>query len=612
MVLVMRRQTWMLWALGLGLCHALAQAVRLLSRDQGWPLSELAPALALETGLAVAVSLVLLGALSRLPRPGVRVAVCLLLLLSLSAWGALAHPGRRGRRPPGPAELEGPPTLVLLTLDTLRRDHVSAWPGALVPDLTPHLDALAASGLRFDDAVTTSPLTLPSHTTLLSGAPPDRHGVVHNGRVVPRSLEGAPDVLAGAGYRTAAFVSSSVLHGSHGLARWFHVYRDELGPWPGARRLPMAGLLPLDRSRSRLVKEPGDQTVRRALDWLARQGGAPVFLWVHLYDAHKPYASREGSAPAGATLPDPCAWRDSLSASRAGPRSPMAMAPRRGCGQATRRRVEGLARSYAGEVAFLDAQVGRLVTGLQRLGRWEDAALVAVADHGESLAEHHQHGSHEHSLYDPVARVPLLVRAPGLAPGVVEAQTSTLRVAATLLDLVGLAPEEGMAGPSLLELPDVVAPAVVVGPSPLGRMEGNHPLHGSALQVAVRLPPYKTLVDGDGYVERYDLATDPLEQQPRLTSAERQQALRMQRKGLSGPLGLPPPPGLRRRPQAPEALTAAAAAAEVARWSTLDGTARGVLEAWATGAARERSGMDGGDELPPEVLDALRSLGYTE
>ena len=173
----------------------MVQALRLLGWDQGWSLGEIAPALALEAGLATGVAAVLLGAASRLDRPRIVATLALLLLAGLTAWGALAHPGRANPGSPRTEAAADPTTLVLVTLDTLRRDHVSAYPDSLTPGLTPHLEALAASGVRFDDAVTTAPLTLPSHTTLLSGVPPDRHGVVRNGRVVPRSLEGAPTAL---------------------------------------------------------------------------------------------------------------------------------------------------------------------------------------------------------------------------------------------------------------------------------------------------------------------------------------------------------------------------------------------------------------------------------
>jgi len=596
------------------------QALRLLGWDQGWSLGEIAPALALEAGLATGVAAVLLGAASRLDRPRIVATLALLLLAGLTAWGALAHPGRANPGSPRTEAAADPTTLVLVTLDTLRRDHVSAYPDSLTPGLTPHLEALAASGVRFDDAVTTAPLTLPSHTTLLSGVPPDRHGVVRNGRVVPRSLEGAPTALGEAGYRTAAFVSTSVLHGSHGLARWFDVYRDELGPWPGARRLPLAGLLPLGRSTRRLVKEPGDRTVDRALAWLGRQGDEPVFLWVHLYDAHTPHAEREGFTPAAAALPDPCGWRGHPTTFRAGPRAmlPMMGRPIASCGDATRDRVLRMADGYAGEVAFLDAQVGRLVAGLTDQGRWGTTTLIAVADHGESLAEHHQHGSHEHSIYEPVARVPLIVRTPGGRAATVDAQVSTVRVAATLLEAAGLPAGDGAVGPSLLEGGEE-RPAVVVGPSPLGHLDGNHPQGGSGLQIAVRLPPYKTLVDGQGYVERYDLSEDPLEQRPQLSPTERELVMRIRRErsaaGLPGlpPLPLPGPPGQRRDRPAPDLDPLPEPAEDVAAWSPLHDTARALLAAWAAGATREDSGLDPDAEaLPPEVLEALRALGYTE
>ena len=588
------------------------QAARLGAARQGWSLPEIAPALALEFGLALLLASLLLALAARTGRRGVVLGTAIVTAGGL----VLASPPLTSPdlTPPTPAATVegGASTVVLLTLDTLRRDHVSAYDDALVPGLTPRLESLADEALRFDDAVTTAPLTLPSHTSLLTGLPPDRHGVVRNGRSVPTHLASAPRRFAGAGYATAAFVSTSVLHGSHGMARWFDVYRDELGERPGARRLPLARWVPEASPASRLVKEPGERTVQRALDWLERQGEAPAFLWVHLYDAHTPHRAPEPATTA-ATLPDPCSWAGHPTRFRAGPRAPAPLpgAPPLPCGADTRRRVERLAAGYAAEVAHVDALVGRLIDGLKGDGRWEDTALVVVADHGESLAEHHQVGSHEYSLYEPVARVPLIVRAPGEPPGIERQQVSTVRVAATLLQLGGMEGAETMVGPGLLTRV-AVRPAVLLGPSPVGRRPGNHPaLTSTGLQLAVRLPPRKTLVDADEHIERYDLVEDPLERRPQLSAPERA-ALRRRRRAPQhlGPPGMLPAPGWRPRPPPTGAPPREVEAAPIEGWATLDGVARSQLSRWAERPA-DAAEPDRA-ELPEDVLEALRALGYVD
>lgn len=614
----MNWRAWSAVAVAVGTVDGVVHAARLLALRQGWTLSELAPTLAVEVGLATLVAALVvlpIAAASQRALAGIAAAVIAGGLVFLSPGSPASECPETVPGPPS----DGATTVVLLTGDTLRRDHVSAYPDALILGLTPNLEALAAQGgLRFDDAVTTAPLTLPSHTTLLSGMPPDRHGVVRNGRIVPGDLDGAPQALAAAGYATGAFVSSSVLHGSHGLGCWFEAYRDELGSLPGARRLPLASRV-VDRSGIRLIKERGDRTVDRALDWLERRpADTPVFLWVHLYDAHTPHDQGEPVDSPVSEI-DPCDWHDHPSRLRVGTRRLLMPDPRR-CGEPLRRRTRELASAYAGAVSYMDAQVGRLVDGLKANGRWDGAALLFVADHGESIAEQNQIGSHEYSLYEPVARVPMILKLPtgeAIATTVPD-QVSTVRVAATLATLGGVEPTATMVGPDLLTSM-VGAPAVLVGPSPLGRLGGNSPgRRASGLQIAVRTPELKVLRDGGGYVERYDLTSDPGERTPLLLEAEVQastealQESRPLRPDTPVQPGVPGPLHRRSRP-----VPMADPVGDVDVFAAGDRLAAEVLRTWASGEARERSGLapEGETpdaELPPDVLEALRALGYVD
>jgi len=239
---------------------------------------------------------------------------------------------------------------------------------------TPAFNALALRGQRFRQAYTTVPQTLASHSSMMTGLYPAGHGVHENGRFLSDQQSVLAARLHDAGYRTAAFVSAFALARRFGLARGFDSYDDDFG----------AGL----NERS------AQQTTDRALGYLQQASSAPLFLWVHYYDPHYPY-----------TPPEPF-------------------------------RARYAAHPYLGEVASMDAQLGRLVQAFeQRAGR--DAAIIVAADHGEGLGDHgeQQHGN---LLYQSTMHVPLLLIGPGVAAGIADAPVSTRRVFHTILDWAGL------------------------------------------------------------------------------------------------------------------------------------------------------------------------------
>ena len=286
----------------------------------------------------------------------------------LLAAALLLFAGCRGRRRPANANV------LLVTIDTVRADHVGAYGDPAAE--TPNLDRLARAGVRFDRAISAVPLTLPSHATILSGLLPPHHGLRNNGAgKFPASRETLATRLSAAGYRTGAFVGSYVLDHRFGLARGFDTYDDEIVRDPSA-----PGALEAER--------PGREVVNRALAWLAKEKGRPFFAWVHLYDAHAPYDP-----------PEPFRWRHR----------------------------EHL---YDGEIASVDAQVGRLLDWLAKNGAEKNTVVAVAADHGESLGEHGEL-THGFLLYEPTLRVPFIVRAPGVAAG---------RSIATPVGLVDLAP----------------------------------------------------------------------------------------------------------------------------------------------------------------------------
>jgi len=278
--------------------------------------------------------------------------------------------------------------VLLLTLDTTRADHLGAY-GADEAD-TPHLDALAREGALFERAYAVTPVTLPSHATLLTGLDPPRHGVRNNGiHHLEDSVTTLPERLRAAGWRTAAFVSAAVLERRYGLAQGFETYDDDLSGG-GAR------------GERAMTERPASVTVDAALAWLDALPGAtgdpaaPFFLWVHLFDPHAPYAP-----------PPPFAERFAAS-------------------------------PYDGEIAYLDSQIGRLLAHPRLTGASDDVVVVAIGDHGESLGDHGER-THGMLVYDSTMRVPFLLRVPSGPRGLrIETPVSQADLVPTLEDLLDL------------------------------------------------------------------------------------------------------------------------------------------------------------------------------
>jgi arylsulfatase A-like enzyme/Tfp pilus assembly protein PilF len=293
-----------------------------------------------------------------------RAGVVALLVLSAAASAAAPAAARRPR-----------PSLLLVTLDTTRNDHVG--PRANAPSLTPYIDAVAARGRRYTLALTASPLTLPAHASLLTGLDPHAHGVHDNGTAaLPAGLPTLATVLAARGYATGAFVASRVLDRRFGLARGFDAYDDAMT----AERTGEQGYPERDAAA----------VTTAALAWgNARPAARPYFLWAHYYDPHAPYA-----------------------------------APGPGGGSPAAR--------YAAEVAYVDREVGRLLAGLKRA----PDVIAIVGDHGEMLGEHGEDG-HGIFLYRGSLEVPLILAGRGVKAGTHGGAVATRALPATLLGLLG-------------------------------------------------------------------------------------------------------------------------------------------------------------------------------
>jgi arylsulfatase A-like enzyme/Tfp pilus assembly protein PilF len=330
------------------------------------------------------------------------------------------------------------PNVLLITLDTFRADRLGPR--------TPALSGLAAEGVRFDDADSPVPLTLPAHATMLSGVLPLHHGLRNNGAgAFPQDRDTLATLLSRGGYRTGAFVGSFILDRRFGLARGFDRYDDEI-----ARSAD-------DASGSFEAERRGGEVVDRALAWLKEGDARPFFAWVHLYDAHAPYA----------------------------PPAPYA-------------------QTYDGEIAYVDAQVARLLAAVDR----KTTIVVVAGDHGESLGEHGEL-THGLLLYQPTLHVPLIVAAPSLDARVVREPVSTVDVAPTIAKLAGVSFPPTIDGKDGLKNPSQIIYAETEYPATLGWSGLASARSGDA-----------KLITGT-YAELFDLRRDPAESVNRLNDDRR-------------------------------------------------------------------------------------------
>lgn len=359
--------------------------------------------------------------------------------------------------------------LLLITLDTLRADRLGSYGYAAAQ--TPHLDRLAARGLRFSNATSVTPLTLPAHASLMTGAYPAFHGVRDNGGFyLADERETVAETLSAAGWRTGGFVGAFVLDSRWGIAQGFDHFFDDFD------------LSRFDDAASMdAIQRPGSEVVDRALEWLDQEDGRPFFAWVHLYDPHTPYDA-----------PEP--YRSRFPADRSG--------------------------AYDAEIAATDAQVGRLLESLSASGRLEETVVAVVADHGEMLGEHGEL-THAFFIYDAAVRVPMLLAGPGVPQGVVDAQVRIIDLAPTLLLALGREVPDEVQGEDLLPLAGGEA-----GRRRIAHSESWFPRYHygwSELQ-SIQDGRYKLI--RAPRLELYDLASDPGELD-NLASREPERAERM-------------------------------------------------------------------------------------
>jgi arylsulfatase A-like enzyme/Flp pilus assembly protein TadD len=275
-----------------------------------------------------------------------------------------------------------PLNLVVVTVDTLRPDHLHCYGYSKIE--TPSIDSIAQGGVLFENAVTQTPLTSPSHASIFTGLNPPAHHVRDTGGFVLQSSSTTlAAILQQQGWDTAAFISSAVLKKLFGLNQGFEVYDDQM-PKPGKGHQFMED-----------AERRAGETVDRAVRWLDTQSGKPFFLWVHVYDPHAPYQP-------------PAPFREKYKD-----------------------------RPYDGEIAYADHELGRLFEAVRKKSPPDKTLIAVLSDHGESLGEHGEY-THGVFLYDSTLRIAFTLSGPGVPSGLrVKQQARTVDFLPTILELMG-------------------------------------------------------------------------------------------------------------------------------------------------------------------------------
>jgi arylsulfatase A-like enzyme len=312
--------------------------------------------------------------------------------LALSALGGLADAPESGR-----------PNVLVVTIDTLRADHLSSY-GYGRPT-SPNLDRLILNGTHFTQARTVEPLTNPAIGSMVTSLYPHEHGGSRNGLRMRTGLPSLPKALQARGYRTAAFMGNWTLRDKlSGLGEHFDEYEEVL------TRRRWFGLIRGEATAEDLTSE--------ALTWLEEQRSTrpeqPFLLWTHYTEPHAPYRAQ----------------REFLG----------------GLGLSTQRRELTDADRYDSEIAYVDHWIGELVRGLEEMSLMEQTVIVIAADHGESLGEHGYWGHGRH-LYEPTLHIPMALYWPGQIPArEIAAPALNIDIAPTLLSLLGFSPPAGFHG----------------------------------------------------------------------------------------------------------------------------------------------------------------------
>ncbi len=392
------------------------------------------------------------------------------------------------------------PNVVLITLDTTRADALGAYGST---NETPVLDTLAKEGTMFTHAVSTAPITQPSHLSILAGNPPHMTGVVTNGTDIGERAAMLQYALSAGGWVTAAFVSAFPLTQQFGWAQGWDHYDDRL----------RTGVLGSSRER------PAAHTIDLALQWLERHKDQRFGVWIHLFDPHGPYEApgRPIDGPTdGKALDLPAYW----------PEAHKAITD-----------PQWFVDAYHAEVRTVDAAVGRVVKALESWEILGDTIIVVTADHGESLTEHDYLFDHGDHLYDVALRVPLIFRWPGTvqADASMSCMVSNQDITPTLLGMLDIPDEHERQGRDLSRVLTGAEPCS--GQALLATTVSAKFVDPPPIDHALRTPGFKRVVSDKGEVSCFDLMNDPEENVPSAACPDAMPALMQSMlDGATGPI----------------------------------------------------------------------------
>lgn len=390
--------------------------------------------------------------------------------------------------------------VIIIQTDTTRADRLGSYGYRAAH--TPNLDRLAEEGVRFDQHFVNATYTAASVPSLLTGNLQDRHGLRYQGDRLADSNETLPERFQAAGYRTAGFLANPLLHPDRNYTQG----------------------LDLSVTRGNHEGNEAGPMVDMALQWLDENHEAPFFLWVFLIDPHFPYTPPDRFAALHedtGRIEESVSWQwEHLRADLEWDIESVLWGD-----LATDAQVRQQSALYDAEISYADAEIGRLLSRLDALGISGNTLVVYTSDHGEELNEHGFFCGHGYSTYEPGARVPLIIRAPGASAGEVPQVVRHVDIAPTILDWAGLSGGEGMDGRSLRPL--ISGEAAVLPPMPA--YVENHPLSAGPANPFQRRPRmYITGVPGawralrtedwkliriphpeGDHIELYDMRSDP-------------------------------------------------------------------------------------------------------
>ena len=385
--------------------------------------------------------------------------------------------------PATPVAADGP-NVLLISIDTLRPDHLGCY--GYGPPTSPALDAFRDDAVLFTTAIAQAPSTLHSHASILTSMLPHHHGAGWGGKTrLDESAVTVTEVLRDAGYATAAFTGPGQMDPIFGLDQGFDLYEKV-----GGQSFHLTSL--------------------RGLEWIdehsAREEERPFFLFLHTYETHHPY-----SPPA-----DLLALFDG---DYAGPLPPsidldILRAINRGDLEISDADLDHIVATYDAEIRSMDTALGDLLTALRERGLYDDTLIVFTSDHGEEFGEHGVVGWHSHTLYDELLRIPLLIKYPGgkHAGATVEGQVRSLDVAPSILAAAAIEPPDRFAGVDLAPL--AAAGATTTELAAVSRIDRvwSRDLTSIRTERWKLMPPPKTQRGQSKSLWLFDLEADPGEQ----------------------------------------------------------------------------------------------------